>query len=71
MEAGAGRSSYIPESELRDVPDPGSKVVSIWMGAISSSLESYLGHYLSDFESFAMSDSRGAYEAAKDTSDVP
>ena len=36
MDAGAGRSSYIPKSELADVPDPGAKVVSIWLGAISS-----------------------------------
>lgn len=40
MAAGAGRSSYVPESQLKDIPDPGAKAVATWLGAISSALQS-------------------------------
>ena len=38
MAAAAGRSSYVPEAVLRDVPDPGARAVAIWMAALSGVL---------------------------------
>ena len=34
MEASAGRSTYVPEAVLRDVPDPGAQAVCVWLKAI-------------------------------------
>jgi len=34
MEAGAGRSTYVPEHVLRDVPDPGAQAVCVWLNAL-------------------------------------
>ncbi len=39
MEASAGRSSYVPEEVLRDVPDPGAQAVCVWLKAILSTLQ--------------------------------
>lgn len=39
MDATAGRSSYIPTSELENIPDPGAKVVSIWWEAVCSEFQ--------------------------------
>lgn len=36
MAAAAGRSSYVPEAVLKDVPDPGACAVAIWMGALAA-----------------------------------
>ncbi len=36
MAAAAGRSSYVPEALLRDVPDPGARAVAVWMGALAA-----------------------------------
>ncbi len=38
MAAAAGRSSYVPGSVLRNVPDPGAQAVAIWLAAIARSL---------------------------------
>ena len=38
MEAGAGRSSYVPDHVLRDVPDPGAQAVCIWLKALARAL---------------------------------
>ena len=38
MQAGAGRSSYIPDSEIHGIPDPGAMAVAIWMQGISDAL---------------------------------
>jgi len=35
MAAAAGRSSYIPEEVLRDVPDPGAMAVACWLTALA------------------------------------
>jgi len=35
MRAGAGRSSYIPEDEIKGIPDPGAMTVSLWLGAVA------------------------------------
>ena len=40
MAAAAGRSSYVPEAVLRDVPDPGARAVAIWLAALSSVVNS-------------------------------
>ena len=34
MEAGAGRSTYVPEHVLKDVPDPGAQAVCVWLNAL-------------------------------------
>lgn len=39
MSAAAGRSSYVPEDILRNVPDPGAVAVSKWMKGIAEALE--------------------------------
>lgn len=39
MAAAAGRSSYVPESVLRDVPDPGAHAVAIWLAAVLNGLQ--------------------------------
>ena len=39
MEASAGRSSYVPEEVLRDVPDPGAQAVCVWLKAILSAMQ--------------------------------
>ena len=39
MSAGAGRSSYVPESQLKDIPDPGAKAVSLWIRAVSNAID--------------------------------
>ncbi|CAL8469949.1 g9491 [Coccomyxa elongata] len=36
MAASAGRSSYVPEAVLKDVPDPGACAVAAWMGALAA-----------------------------------
>ncbi len=35
MEAGAGRSSYVPASALASTPDPGATAVGVWLGALA------------------------------------
>lgn len=40
MTAGAGRSSYVPETELAGIPDPGAVAVAIWMQAASEAFAS-------------------------------
>ncbi len=36
MAASAGRSSYVPEAVLKDVPDPGACAVATWMAALAA-----------------------------------
>ena len=36
MAASAGRSSYVPEAVLRDLPDPGACAVATWMAALAA-----------------------------------
>ena len=38
MEAGAGRSTYVPDHVLRDVPDPGAQAVCLWLKALAHAL---------------------------------
>ena len=38
MEAAAGRSSYVPEHVLKNVPDPGAQAVCVWLNAIKDAL---------------------------------
>jgi dihydroxyacetone kinase len=38
MAAGAGRASYVPAENMKDVPDPGAMAVAIWLQAIAKSL---------------------------------
>ena len=38
MTAAAGRSSYVPEAVLADVPDPGARAVALWLGAVAKAL---------------------------------
>lgn len=38
MEAAAGRSSYVPEHVLKNVPDPGAQAVCVWLTAIKDAL---------------------------------
>jgi hypothetical protein len=46
MVAAAGRSSYVPESVLRDVPDPGAQAVAVWMHALLESLSAVQVSYV-------------------------
>ena len=39
MGAAAGRSTYVPEQVLRDVPDPGAQAVCVWLKAILEALQ--------------------------------
>ena len=39
MGASAGRSTYVPEEVLRDVPDPGAQAVCVWLRGILSILQ--------------------------------
>ena len=38
MAAAAGRSTYVPEAVLKDVPDPGARAVALWLGAAAKAL---------------------------------
>ena len=38
MAAGAGRASYVPAENMKDVPDPGAMAVAVWLRAIAKSL---------------------------------
>lgn len=38
MAALAGRSSYVPESVLASVPDPGAMAAAVWLGAVAKSI---------------------------------
>lgn len=38
MDAGAGRSSYVPKEILMDNPDPGAQGAAIWLKAVFESL---------------------------------
>jgi dihydroxyacetone kinase len=40
MADAAGRSSYVPEAVLRDVPDPGARAVALWLGAVAKAFSS-------------------------------
>ena len=38
MAAKAGRASYVPASQLQDVPDPGAMAVAVALGAAAAAL---------------------------------
>ena len=42
MNASAGRSSYVPESVLRSVADPGATAAAAWIRGVAEAVQEYL-----------------------------
>ena len=39
MLAAAGRSAYVPQEELKNIPDPGAQGVAVWLAAVAKALQ--------------------------------